>query len=291
MPVSAVPVSVVVPVGRPDTALSAQLGAIAVQQHEGDVEVVLAANGVRPSVLRPFVDATEWPSGWAVRVVDATDVRGPSHARNVGWRAARHDIVLFCDADDVLEPGWISAMAAAVQQDGIGGGRLAYDLLNAPALAARVTASTTELPVKFRHLPYTPSCALGVTRALLEAVDGFDESLHCGEDIDFCWRVAAAGSPIVFVPQAVVQYRLRSAARGAFRQAYRYGVDDARLLRAHRAAGARWRAVDGVRELASTVKAVLLAGTGQEARITAASRVGATCGRFAGSVRHRIAAF
>ncbi|ROQ17728.1 O-antigen/teichoic acid export membrane protein [Curtobacterium sp. PhB172] len=290
-PGSGAGVSVVVPVGSVDLALRAQLDALAGQQQAGPVEVVLAANAVDADTLQRFADQTTWPDAWLVRAVDASDVRGPSHARNVGWRAAQYDVVLFCDGDDVVQPGWIPAMAVAVREHGIGGGRLAYDALNLPALAARVTASTTSLPVKFGHLSYSPSCALGVARHLLEAVEGFDETMRCGEDIDFCWRVAAAGAPIVFVPDAVLQYRLRSGARGAFRQAFHYGVDDARLLRAHRAAGARWRVRDSAREWASTGKAVLLAPTGQEARITAATRLGAACGRLQGSVRHRIAAF
>lgn len=292
------PVSVVIPVGRADDAFDAQLRALR-SQHVvgaddlGTAELVVAANGMSaPALTAASAELrSPWPSHWTVRVVDASDVAGPSHARNVGWRSAVHDVVLFCDADDLVEPGWLAAMRAGVAEHGICGGRLAYDALNPPVIARRVTASTRSLPVKFHHLPYTPSCSLGISRALLEAVDGFDETLHCGEDIDLCWRVARAGAVVGFVPEAVLQYRLRADARGALRQAFRYACDDARLLRAHRADGARWTAMDSVRESAAVGKAVLLMASGQEARITAASRVGAFGGRLVGSVRHRVAAF
>ncbi len=122
-----------------------------------------------------------------------------------------------------------------------------------------MTASRDELPRKFRYLPYTPSCTLAVRRELLERTGGFDETMQCGEDIDFCWRTAREGAPIVFVPAAVIEYRLRASVRAAFRQAVRYAADDAALLRAHRSAGARWTVGDSAREWAAVAKAVPLA--------------------------------
>jgi len=284
-------VSIVIPVGDADDRLDAQLAALATSTGLSgtDIDVVLAANRSVAPVARA-ASAAVWPAEWSVRVVDATDVAGPSHARNTGWRATRGDVVLFCDADDLVHPGWASTMARAARRHGICGGRLSYDVLNPAGLALRVTASRDALPRKFGHLPYTPSCSLAMRRELLEATGGFDETMQCGEDIDLCWRAAHEGASIVFVRDAVVEYRLRASARAAFRQAVRYATDDAALLRAHRSAGARWTLGDSVREWAAAAKSVAFVFAGLEARITAASRLGSCCGRVVGSIRHRILA-
>lgn len=284
---SAAPVSVVVPVGGVDEHFSAQLDALCRQRTARDVELVFAANRAVP-IVTDAVRAFRWPSTWSVRTVDASDVVGPSHARNVGWRAARHDVVLFCDADDVADDEWVEQMALAVERHGACGGRLEYELLNTPAAAARVSTSRDRLPVKFRYLPFSASCALGIRRDLLERIDGFDESMQCGEDVDLCWRVARLGVRMAFAGDAVMHYRLRAVPEHAFRQAYRYASDDAVLLRRHRAHGARWGLTDSVREWAATTKAVALAPLGAEHRMIAATRLGAALGRIRGALVHRV---
>lgn len=279
--------SIVIPVGRVDAWFLAQLDAVRVQRTARVVEVIVAANRV-VSAVTEVVRSVAWRARWAVRVVDASAVVGPSHARNVGWRAASHQVVLFCDADDLVHPDWAECMAEAVDAHGACGGRLDYARLNPPSLVGRSASSSTGLPMKFRHLPFTPTCSFGVRRDLLIACDGFDETLQCGEDVDLCWRLAALGVRVVFVEGAVVHYRLRTSLRGAFVQAMRYGVDDAQLLRRHRTSGARWGAHDTVRELGACAKAVARAPFGRRASMTAALRLGSAAGRLLGSVRHRI---
>jgi glycosyltransferase involved in cell wall biosynthesis len=48
--------------------------------------------------------------------------RGHSAPRNAGANAARGELLAYCDADDVVAPGWLQAMAeAACHYDLIGG--------------------------------------------------------------------------------------------------------------------------------------------------------------------------
>jgi GT2 family glycosyltransferase len=282
-------VSIVVPVAHADEHLIEQLRALAAQSDVPSAEVIVAANREAAPIERA-VRTVEWPEAWDVRVVDAADIVGPSHARNVGWRAASGAVVLFCDADDLVDPGWASAMTTTVLQSGICGGRLDHERLNSAALAARYRVCRDDLPTKFRHRRFAPSCSLGVRRDLLVAVGGFDEELRCGEDIDLCWRVQDHGVTIAFAREAVVAYRLRASPRAAFRQAVHYGADDALLFVRHRAAGASWTVRDSVREVLAAAVAIALCWRGLEARITAAARLGSVVGRMIGSARHRVLA-
>ena len=61
-------------------------------------------------------------------------------------------------------------------------------------------------------------------RRVFNDVGGFDEGYPAGaEEIDFAWRAADAGYTPVFVPDALIHYRIRSDLRGVMRQQYNSG--------------------------------------------------------------------
>jgi GT2 family glycosyltransferase len=279
-------VSIVIPYGSGIDQLREQLGALSAQSYDGPAEVIVSDNlGSRPEIeaLKP----SSWPDDWELLMIDSSDVAGPSHARNAGWRASRGALILFCDSDDRVHETWLASMVAASKGASVLGGALEYAELNSADLLSWNSTAVSGLPMKFSHLPYSPSCNLGMTRPVLEALGGFDEGLLCGEDIDLCWRAAYAGHPIVFVPGAIVHYRLRASLKAQYLQAYRYGVDDALLLGRHRARGARWTLKDSVREFGSLGKAIILMPAGAASRKKATVRIGAWFGRIRGSVKHR----
>ena len=47
---------------------------------------------------------------------------------------------------------------------------------------------------------YVPTAALVVRRSALEALDGFDEALAVGEDVDFVWRLTPPAGPSATSP-------------------------------------------------------------------------------------------
>jgi GT2 family glycosyltransferase len=74
--------------------------------------------------------------------------------------------------------------------------------------------------------PRYETCNIFYPRALLEALDGFDErfGVHpAGEDTDLAWRAIAAGRETVFASDAVVLHAVeRVGVRGALRVARRW---------------------------------------------------------------------
>ena len=108
---TSVAVSVIIPAFNAAETLDAQLRALSQQQWGGTWEVVVADNGsTDDTVARAALRKDDLP---ALRVVDASGERGPSFARNVGARVADGDYLLFVDADDIVEPGWLAHMAEA----------------------------------------------------------------------------------------------------------------------------------------------------------------------------------
>jgi GT2 family glycosyltransferase len=119
------------------------------------------------------------------------------------------------------------------------GGRLEYELLNAPAALRGTTGRVASKSLMRAYGRIWASGAnLGVHRTALVAVGGFDRDLELGcEDMDFCIRASDAGFKIGFAPDAVVHYRLRSELSPLLRQKFVMGVGGAHLYAKHHAAG------------------------------------------------------
>lgn len=184
-------VSVIVPAYNASSTILRQLEALRCQEFPGPYEVLLVDNA---SSDRTAEVAEQFGNGWPqLRIIEAHSRRGPSHARNRGALAARYGILLFCDADDIVEPGWARVLAAATQEHGVAAGRLHMfrettdggreDLGDVPSRQAWGASTLT--------WPGTGN--LGIKRDLLFSAGGFDERLLAGEDIDLGIRLGQCG--------------------------------------------------------------------------------------------------
>jgi len=216
-------VSVIIPCYNAATTLAAQLTSVASQDFAGDWEVIIADNGSTDGsrqIAAGFTAAIPH-----LRVVDASQKRGAAHARNAGAAAAAGTFLLFCDADDEMSDGYVSAMARALERDDFVACRYDYDRLNSSWLArARQAGQGGEPMGGFCHptLPYAGGGGLGIRKAVHDAVGGFDTGLRAAagqEDTDYCIRVQLAGTPLKYAPDAVMHIRVRATAAGLFRQA------------------------------------------------------------------------
>src|SRR4051794_1712486 len=104
-------VSVVLPVRNGDLTLDVQLAALSCQDYSSAWEVILVDNA---STDDTQVCARRWEPELPVLRVVAESRVGLNAARNRGVGEARGDLVLLCDADDEVTPGWIREMAAAL---------------------------------------------------------------------------------------------------------------------------------------------------------------------------------
>ncbi len=232
-------VSVVIPAFDAAATIDDQLYALGHQADAGPYEVVVADNGSRDRTLA-MVEA------WArrdprIRAVDASDRPGPAHARNRGARAARGDLLVFCDADDIVSSGWVAAMRRAwLAGADLIGGSLESDSLNAPEVVAwRGHLQSDSLPVGYRFLPYSVSANLGCDATVFAGLGGFEDAFPgaAGEDCDLCFRAQLAGFRLDFAEEAAVAYRHRHDLAGSLRQARAYGKASALLYRRYRAYG------------------------------------------------------
>ncbi|MEJ5914128.1 glycosyltransferase [Pseudokineococcus sp. 1T1Z-3] len=251
-------VSAVIPVRDLGELLEGALASLEAQSVPVD-EVVLVDDG--PSATIP-----EDPSRY--RVVRSGGV-GPYAARNLGWRAATGDVVLFLDARSRPRPRWAGELAALLAREGVGLAGCDVHVVAGRSLASRVAALEQPFALgdyvgRAWFRPYLATCSLAVRREVLEATGGF-AATRSGADADLCWRAQDLGWRLEAVPEVLLDWLPRDSCRDLLEQHYRYGRSNTHLRRAWAAAGAQqpvvptWPAVARMAALAGmrTVYAVL----------------------------------
>jgi len=274
-------ISVVLPVRDGLPWLEAQLGALAAQQCDQPWEVVVADNG---SIDASMAVARAWEErGGVIRVLDASAKPGPAAARNAGAGAARGELLAFCDADDVVQPGWLQACIIALGEADVVAGTFDLTSLNGARPTEPAPAATSQLG----FLPAGLAANLAVRREAWTVVGGFDEDLLVGEDIDLCWRMQLQGFRFAVAPGAVVARREREELGPLFRRAFAYGRCGPMLYRRYRGRGAR-------RDLGGTAKSWAWLVVSVPRLVQAGVRrrwvraAGVRLGRLVGSVTERV---
>jgi glycosyltransferase involved in cell wall biosynthesis len=169
-----------------------------------------------------------------VRVVDASGRKGASHARNVGVRAAVGEILLFCDADDVVSPRWVSALAASAEKGGLATGPSQFVPADAQMTWPLEYTGNHRPRLYLDRVPYADSANLGITSDLFERVGGFAEDLRQGEDVDLSCRAAEMAVEVIWAREALVAVRRRPGTAETMAQFYKYGLIAPALLERHR---------------------------------------------------------
>lgn len=198
-----------------------------------DFEVIVVDNGSTDdsaSIVQSFQRRLP-----GLRLITANDGAGVSFARNRGVQAALAANILLCDSDDVVDRGWVAAMTLGLQQSDIVGGRLDVTALNSQQVRSMAAAPpATALPSAMKYLPYATGANMGFRRTVFDALSGFDEAYVGGhEEVSFAWRAQKAGFSIEFVPDAIVNYRLRGTLKGVMRQRFGYGRSYAQMYSRH----------------------------------------------------------
>lgn len=275
-------VSIVIPFGKSLSDLIQQLDALSSAPLTAvDAEVIVSCN--LPGGVEPVQQAISLLSEHSrFRAIDSSATRGPSSARNAGWRQARSETILFCDSDDVVDPGWLEAGLAALRTNHLIAGALEYRALNATPPSEEEPYLSRGTAQKFHHLPAGSSSNMGARKRLLEDLNGFDEALSAAEDVDLFWRAQYAGYSLHFEPAFVVHYRMTSESKSHWRTNFRNGRADVHLLRLHHRWGARYTSRDAIYEVTAALWAAIHAPLSAKWRTKFIKRTAKLAGYAAG---------
>lgn len=193
-------------------------------------EVIVVDNGSAESSTQAVLAEEQARNELRLRSIRHDVTRGPAGGRNSGWRLARAPLVAFTDDDCVPAPQWLErALALASQHPAA--------VIQGRTEPLREPLGLLERSVVVRGLgPQYETCNIVYPRAVLERLNGFDESfglVPAGEDTDLAWRALEAGTPAVFAADAVVFHAVHELGPiGALREAARW-TDAPRLFRRH----------------------------------------------------------
>jgi glycosyltransferase involved in cell wall biosynthesis len=158
---------------------------------------------------------------------------GASLARNLGWRAAAHEIVAFVDDDVRIRPGWSAGLAAALDDVEVMfvTGRVVVP--EDQRAAERPVAVTSRTEAETLHPGLSgdlgASANLAVRKRALGAVGGFDDTLGPGtwaasaEDLDLFDRLFREGFVGRYEPSAVAEHDQWRTKPQLVRLDWRYG--------------------------------------------------------------------
>jgi cellulose synthase/poly-beta-1,6-N-acetylglucosamine synthase-like glycosyltransferase len=225
-------VSVVIACRNAESTLGVQLAALSAQRCAVSWDVIISDNGSTDGTVALARSYKSRLPG--LTIVDSSQRPGAGYARNVGAAATQAPLLLFCDADDEVAPGWLAAMVNAAKRNDFVAGRFESKKLND---AATLRSRPLQQDVSLQESPFGPGLPhagagnMAVNRALFLSVGGFDPEVGCLEDTDLSWRIQLTGATLVFCPEAIVHVRLRSSLSTMWAQGMAYGEASALLTK------------------------------------------------------------
>jgi succinoglycan biosynthesis protein ExoA len=156
----------------------------------------------------------------------AGGARGAAAAINAGIRAARFPLIAQVDQDVVLKPGWLSALAAELDDAAVGAAQGCYVSDPRATLCAR--AMSLDLAQRYAAIEGCDTDHVCTGNSLYRAdalrrIGLFDESLGYGYDNDVSYRLKEAGYQLRLCRAAKSLHRWREGLGGYLVQQYGFG--------------------------------------------------------------------
>ena len=238
-------VTVVIPVRDRARQLARCLAALTGPGRPPDVPDVPAAPAALPVVVAD--DGSADADGIAAvtaaagaRLVRRPVTGGPGAARNSGAAVCDTPFIAFVDSDCVPRPGWLEALLPHFADPAVGAVAPRIVSHEPPrtwlgryeAVDSSLDRGPREsLVAPGTRVPYVPTATLVVRRDAIGA--GFAEDIMAGEDVDFVWRLAAAGWRVRYEPRSQVGHEHRTRLRPWFSRRRHYGTSAAVLESRH----------------------------------------------------------
>lgn len=224
-------VSVVVPTcGRPEL-LNRCVASLVLQSFDPQRFEIIVVDD-RPSdenrqvVARWAAHAQD--SGPKVTYIPSPGPHGPAAARNLGWRAARGDIIAFTDDDTIASADWLeNGLRSFNDHVHAVWGRIIMPLERIP--------TDYELDAKGLETSVFVTANCFCRKRVLEQVGGFDERFRYAwrEDSDLYFRLLDFPANIVHAPKALITHPIRPAGWGVSLSQLKKIQFDALLYKKH----------------------------------------------------------
>jgi mycofactocin system glycosyltransferase len=185
-----------------------------------------------------------------VHIIRHDTNKGPAAARNTGIAVVATKVVACVDTDVMVITAQIAKLAAYVTDSRIGAVAPRITCINDRTFIGEFESQHSPLdlgpiPALVRpmsRVSYLPATVLVCNMQSIKEVNGFDESIRMGEDVDLVWRFIENGIDCHYVPSIECPHRTRTSMRKMLKQRYDYGTSAALLDQRHPRAASPLRA-------------------------------------------------
>lgn len=188
-------VTIVIPAYNEAKRLSACLEALAIQQTQHEIEVVLVDNASTDETLEV---AQKWKRRLSLRILHEP-VRGRGSARRRGFAAVTTAIVLSTDADSEVPKDWVEKLVDVLLSDSkavaVSGSSYITDgtPLTNWTMKVGMPLSLRLYRLLIEHYMLT-GANFAIRRSVYEKAGGFDAAQDMLDDVDLSFRVARLGN-------------------------------------------------------------------------------------------------
>jgi len=198
-------ISIVIPTYNSEKTIGEVLDSLfrEIRRYRRKVEVIVVDDGSTDSTLQIV-------KKYPVRVIKQRH-KGPAAARNLGWKKAKGDIVIFLDSDCKVGRGWLKKMLKPFKDGKVAGVGVKYRTWNKENWVARFVGYEIEQRQNRmgKDTDYLASYSTAYRKDVLEEVNGFDTSFKAAaaEDNDLSYRVIGKGYRLVFLKECFVWHK------------------------------------------------------------------------------------
>ena len=215
-------VTFVVPLHNGAASIAETLRSIVAQADGRPIEIIVVDDRSSDASRDRVREVTGTPP---IRLVDG-EGRGAAAALNIGVRAATFQVVCQVDQDVVLGDGWMTRLAAELDDPSVGAAQGYYATDGRAAVSARVMGLDLEMRYASIGGTDTDHVCTGNSAYRAEAlrrVGFFDEALGYGCDNDMSYRLREAGYRLTLCREARSTHRWREGLGGYLVQQYGFG--------------------------------------------------------------------
>jgi len=180
-------------------------------------------------------------AAFPVNLITLKENKQASYCRNFAAHKAQGDILAFIDSDCLADQFWLYELVPAFKDPSLSaiGGIVDSYYVDTPLDRYEQVRSSLIIGQRMRRSSenenffYVPSCNLLVRRNIFKKLNGFDEDLFVGEDVDFCWRLQDAGYFIEFRPLGKIYHKHRNELKPFSSRRFDYGTSEPMLQQRH----------------------------------------------------------
>lgn len=190
-------VSIIIPAYNHASALPKCLAHVFAQTYT-EYEVIVVDDGSTDAIIEAIKPFSE-----KIRLVRQENA-GSNPARNRGWKEAKGEFLLFCDADVVMRPDMVEKMVAALRANPEAGYAYSAFRFGWKLFPGAVWSADLLRRVNIAH-----------TTSLVRAADfpGFDESIKRFQDWDVWLTMLSKGKGGVMVPEELFVAEIHGVSR------------------------------------------------------------------------------